>query len=121
MSIRFMPQHEVRVTVRQMISHVEELDELTRTRTRSAFDEERLWSLAVVRLLEMLGEAASRVPEECQAGHPEIPWRSISGLRNRLIHGYDQVDYDIVWKVLSEDIPKLKPQLDAMLAELTRD
>lgn len=56
-------------------------------------------ALAVVRLLEIIGEAASRVPVEERARRPNVPWAAIVGLRNRLIHGYDDVDHDIVWAI----------------------
>jgi uncharacterized protein with HEPN domain len=69
--------------------------------------------LALVRLLEILGEAAGRVPVGQRSQFPAIPWAQLIGLRNRLIHAYDQVDPDILWQILVEDVPVL-------LAELTR-
>jgi uncharacterized protein with HEPN domain len=67
-------------------------------------------------LLEIVGEAASRIALEEQARHPEIPWSEIVGLRNRLIHGYDVVDLDILWKILTTDLPPLISALEAILA-----
>jgi len=66
----------------------------------------------VVRLLEILGEAATRVPSEMQQFHPSIPWSYIIGMRNRLIHGYDRVDLDIVWTVVVADLPPLATRLE---------
>jgi uncharacterized protein with HEPN domain len=63
--------------------------------------------LALVRLLEIVGEAASRVPNDECAKYPEIPWPEIVGLRNRLIHGYDAVDLDILWQIIVHDLPPL--------------
>jgi uncharacterized protein with HEPN domain len=62
---------------------------------------------AVVRSIEIIGEAARRVSAEFQEQHPEIPWPAIIGMRNRLIHEYDTVDLGIVWEVAQEDIPEL--------------
>ena len=57
-------------------------------------------NLALVRLLEVVGEAASRVPVDERSQYPQIPWSQIVALRNRLIHGYDSVDFDILWQIL---------------------
>jgi uncharacterized protein with HEPN domain len=71
----------------------------------------RLLALALVRLLEIIGEAAGRVPAEEQARRPGVPWPSIVGLRNRLIHGYDDIDHDIRWQIATADLPALLVQL----------
>ena len=68
----------------------------------------------------MIGEAANTVSKETQAGHPEIPWRKMSGLRNRLIHGYFNVNLDIVWDTLRQDLPPLVEQLSRLLDDLER-
>jgi len=76
-------------------------------RKRADLDSDRQFSLALVRLLEIIGEAANRVPNDERARIPEVPWAQIVGLRNRLIHGYDEVDFDILWQIASHDLPKL--------------
>jgi len=70
-------------------------------RGRADLNSNRMLNLALVRLLEILGEAAGRVPSEDQAKYPQIPWPQLIGLRNRLIHGYDQVDFDILWQIVT--------------------
>jgi len=67
---------------------------------------------AVVRNLEIIGEAASQVPEEIRIQYPDIPWRGMSTLRNMLIHQYHRVDYDRVWAVIEKDLPSLKNQIE---------
>ena len=62
---------------------------------------------SVIRRLESIGEAAGRVSPEFRAGHPQIPWGSMTGMRNRMIHGYDDIDMDIVWNTLQESVPSL--------------
>ena len=106
-----MSRHDPAVSLRQMRDHAYEVAELVDGRTRGDLDGDRLLALAVVRLLEIIGEAAARVPVEERARRPGIPWSSIVGLRNRLVHGYDDVDYDIVWEILTTDIPALVVQL----------
>ncbi|MEP7118342.1 MAG: HepT-like ribonuclease domain-containing protein [Acidobacteriota bacterium] len=94
-----------------MREHARELLTLMRGRSRTDLDADRVLALAVVRLLEIIGEAAARVPVEERERRPEIPWSSIVGLRNRLIHGYDDVDHDIVWATVSTDLPVLVSKL----------
>lgn len=66
---------------------------------------------AVVRNLEVIGEAAKNIPKEIQIKHPEIPWKPIMGTRDKVIHEYFGIDLEILWKTLQEDIPQLKAQI----------
>ncbi|MGB7297586.1 MAG: DUF86 domain-containing protein [Candidatus Aminicenantales bacterium] len=75
-------------------------------------------AFAVVRALEILGEAAKRVPQQVRDRYPEIPWRSMAGIRDKLIHDYENVNLEIVWKTVTEDLPALLPKLDQILAEI---
>jgi uncharacterized protein with HEPN domain len=99
------------ISLRQMRDHAQEAVDLIRGRGRSDLDSDRLLALALVRLLEIIGEAAGRVPADEQALRPGVPWPSIVGLRNRLIHGYDNIDYDIVWAIVTNDLPTLALEL----------
>ncbi len=72
---------------------------------------------AVVRHLEIIGEAATQVPAEYRNDHPEIPWRRISDFRNVLIHEYFAVDPLLVWEILGKDIPVLKDKIEKLLEE----
>ena len=101
-----------------MLGYATEALDMVRGRDRSDLEQDRQFSLAVVRLLEIVGEAASRVTPESRAAYDSIPWADIVGLRNRLIHGYDSVDPDILWDVLTEDLPALVQQLRKALADL---
>ena len=106
-----MSRHDPLVSLRHMRDHAHELLTLMHGRSRGDLDTDRVLALAVVRLLEIIGEAATRVPVEERTRRAEIPWSSIVGLRNRLIHGYDDVDYDIVWAIVSTDLPMLVSRL----------
>ncbi len=84
---------------------------MVRGKTREDLDTDRKLTLALIRLLEIIGEAASRIPKEDQEKYISIPWPEIISLRNRLINGYDRVDLDILWEIVSVDLPLLVPNL----------
>ena len=105
-----------RIRLDHMLEHAREAIKLTRGKSRTDLDSDRVLSLALVRLLEIVGEAAGRVSKEVYACHPEIPWPEIIGLRNRLVHGYDAVDYDILWQILNDDLPALVTMLETALS-----
>jgi len=84
---------------------------------RKAFFEDSMVQDAVIRNLEVIGEAVRSLPPELKRRHPEIPWRSITALRNVLIHEYFGVDLEIVWRVVQRRIPTLKRHVEAMLAD----
>jgi len=102
--------------MRHMLEFACKVRDLSRQRMREDLESDELYSLAMARLLEILGEAASRVSKARQSRHTEIPWAQIVGLRNRLIHGYDTIDPDIVWKILTQDLPVLIESLERILA-----
>jgi uncharacterized protein with HEPN domain len=74
-------------------------------------------NFAVVRALEIIGEAVKRLPEGLYQRYPDIPWRGMAGMRDRIIHGYDNVDLQIVWDVVKRDIPQIKPKIEQILED----
>ena len=112
-----MPETEDIVRLRHMLDSARRAAQFTETCRRADLDKDDKLALALVRLLEILGEAAKNVSDKCRQGNPAIPWRQIAGTRDRLIHGYFDVDLDIVWKIISVDLPALIPQLEKALGE----
>ncbi len=113
-----MPSRDVAVSLRHMQDHARRAVALLQGRTRTDLDDEGLLlDLALVRLLEVIGEAANRIPDDEQARYPEIPWAAMVGLRNRLIHGYDSVDLDIVWQIVTVDLPPLIEVLEKIISQ----
>ena len=95
-----MPQDKDRIRLQHMLDHATEAMQMARDRAREDLDTDRRLNLSLVRLLEVVGEAATRVSEATRRAHPQIAWAEIAGLRNRLVHGYDDVDFDILWDII---------------------
>jgi len=112
-----MSRHDDMVSLRQMLDHIEEAAALAHGRIREDVESDRLLFLALLKLVEIVGEAATRISDQMQAARPEIPWREMIGTRNRLIHGYDAVDYGILWEIVSTDFPPLAEQIKALLSD----
>ena len=79
-------------------------------------DEQKIY--AVVRALEVIGEAARHVPKHIRAQYPAVPWRKVTGTRDKVIHDYFGVDLQVVWKTLHRDLPALQAALTSVLADL---
>ncbi len=88
------------------------------TGDRSAFEQDEMLQVWFLRHLQIVGEAARALPEEVRALAPEIPWGKIIGMRNILVHGYFEIDTQIVWDAVQRDIPVLKEQMKQLLNKL---
>lgn len=108
-----MTRRDPRVRIRHMLSHAREAAEMASGRSREDLDRDRQLNLSLVRLLEIVGEAANRVPEEQRERYPAVPWQDVIDFRNRLIHGYDDVDFDILWEIIRSDLPDLIEALES--------
>lgn len=84
--------------------------------SRESLDSDRMLTLALVKEIEIIGEAAGKISSECRAKHSQIPWAQIIGMRNRLTHAYFAVDLDIVWEVITGDLPSLVAELEKIIA-----
>jgi uncharacterized protein with HEPN domain len=100
------------------------LDAMTRIKkfskglNQEEFIKNEMVQSAVVRQLEIIGEAVKRISDKTKRDHPEIPWRRIAGMRDRLIHRYFDVDFDEVWKVVEDDLPRLESATKNMIKQL---
>jgi uncharacterized protein with HEPN domain len=83
-------------------------------KTRADLDNDDVLAAALERFVEVVGEAAGRLTNETRSASPQIPWKEIVALRNRLIHGYFAVDRDILWTIVEDDIPKLIEALEEL-------
>ncbi|NJL27474.1 MAG: DUF86 domain-containing protein [Thermoanaerobaculia bacterium] len=94
-----------------ILDAVQKIEAFTVGLTREVFHEDTKTVFAVIHALEIIGEAAKKIPDTIRRSHPTVPWRDMAGMRDNLIHGYFGVDLDTVWTTVVEDLPKLKPQI----------
>lgn len=85
-------------------------------RMRDELNTNRMLTLALVKDIEIVGEAASRISAECRARYPQLSWVQIIGMRNRLTHAYFEVNLDIVWQVVTNDLPTLVMELEQIIS-----
>lgn len=116
-----MTRHDDSVALKHMRDHAVEAVGAARGRSRSDLDSDRLFALALIKLVEIVGEAANRVSLETCSLQPHIPWNAIVATRNRLVHGYDQVDFDVLWRIVAVELPPLIQELEAILAGHSED
>ncbi|MEI6725379.1 MAG: HepT-like ribonuclease domain-containing protein [Actinomycetes bacterium] len=103
--------------LRHMLDASLEAIELAAERDGSQLENDRTASLAIVRLVEIVGEAAAKVSADTRSGLPEVPWREMLDMRNRVIHAYMDVDLDIVAATIRDDLPPLADTLRRVLQE----
>ncbi len=104
-----------RLTLEQMLETARRIRRIASGCTRQEFEADEVRQLALLHLIQVLGEAASRVSAAFREFHPELPWGSMAGMRNRIVHGYDHVDPDIVWRVATEDVEPVIAALERLV------
>lgn len=106
-----------RVRILHMIEAAEAVAEFVAGRRRNDLDEDRMLLFAVVHAIEILGEAANKVSPQIRAAAPQVPWGAIVSMRNRLIHGYFDINTAVVWKTATVEIPALVPLLHTLAGD----
>lgn len=102
------------VRIRHMIDAAESAMRFVQGRRRADLDSDEMLCFALIRAVEIIGEAASKVSAEGRAAAPNVPWVEVTGMRNRLVHAYFDVDLDILWRTAQQAIPALLVQLKAI-------
>jgi uncharacterized protein with HEPN domain len=110
-----MSRHDPAISMQQMRDHAREGVAMTADRGRGDLAGDRQLRFALERLLEIIGETARRVPADSQTLHPRVAWSQAIGYRNRLAHGYDALNLDILWETVTKDLPALVEALDDAL------
>lgn len=97
--------------VQDIFNSINDIELFTRDMDFSVFVQDRKTVSAAIRNLEVIGEAARNIPDEIKEKYPDIPWKNIVGMRDKLTHEYFGVDIDVVWKTVQNDLPALKEQI----------
>jgi uncharacterized protein with HEPN domain len=100
--------------VLHMLDYANDAIEFTTGRQRVDLDSDKLLPLALARIIEMFGEAAAGISGAWKERYPDFPWREAMSTRNRIVHRYFDVDLDILWRIATQEMPAVLPQLEAM-------
>jgi uncharacterized protein with HEPN domain len=106
--------------LQDILDAIEKVEQFVQGMDFAQFSSDTKTRFAVIRALEIIGEASKKIPETFKRQNPDLPWREMAGIRNKLIHEYFGLNLQVVWKTVNEDIPKLKPVVSAMLGTIER-
>ncbi|HHH76176.1 MAG TPA: DUF86 domain-containing protein [Phycisphaerae bacterium] len=102
-----MSKRDDRISLQDMLDHSREAINLVGNLSFEEFSHNRVLQLAITRLVEIVGEATNRVSQNTKQAYSTIPWPQIIGMRNRLVHGYDVIDFELLWGTVKNDLPPL--------------
>ncbi|HUT71488.1 MAG TPA: DUF86 domain-containing protein [Desulfatiglandales bacterium] len=108
------------IFVKDIIAAIKAIEQFVEGLSLSEFKDDDRTSSAVIRKFEIIGEAAKHIPESVKGTYPDVPWKRMAGMRDRLIHGYFGIDYQLVWDAIQLELPELKPRLKKILTELQK-
>ncbi|NYT13987.1 MAG: DUF86 domain-containing protein [Candidatus Methanofastidiosa archaeon] len=106
------------VRIKHMLDIAKEIIDFSKNKSREDLDLDRKLTLSLIHLLEIFGEAANGISSEFQSKYSNIPWKFIIGMRNRLIHGYYDIDLDVIWSTVTEDIPPLEEKIKIIVEKI---
>ncbi len=112
-----MSAHDPGLTLRQMVEFADEIAALVADRAREDLETNREFRRALERCIELVDEAATRMPLEWRESHNQVPWRQIIAMRNVMIHGYDVVLPEVLWDVATSDVPRLRGEINLLLKD----
>ena len=110
-----------RVYIQHILDEIECLASLRPSLTYDDFLNNKITEHAVTRALEIIGESAKNVPDTIKKEHPKIPWKFMAGLRDKVIHGYFAINYDIVWDVIQHKLPEIEPEIRSLYDAMEPD
>ena len=108
---------EDRIRLQHIVLEIQEASSFAEGISFEEFVEDRKTVKAIIRSIEVIGEAAAKVSENIRTQHPDIPWKQIIGMRNHLIHAYFDIDFKTVWKTVKDNLPPLLKRLQSILED----
>ena len=116
-----MKKRDYKLFIKDIISAMDSIEEFVSDMTLDELEADKKTSSAVIRQFEIIGEAVKHIPNKIKEEHKGIQWKSMAGMRDRLIHAYFGIDYKLVWAAIKNEIPKLKPKLKKLLSSLEQE
>ena len=105
-------KRDVNLFIGDILDNINDIESFSKGLTKDKFQTDKLRQNAIIRSLEVIGEAAKNIPDSFREKHPEIPWKDISGFRDVLSHVYFRVSMERVWNIIEKDLPKLKKEIE---------
>ena len=116
-----MKKRDYKLFIKDIADAMEHIEEFVGDMALEELEADEKTSSAVIRKFEVIGEAVKHIPNKVKEEHKDIQWKSMAGMRGRLIHAYFGIDYKLVWAAIKTEIPKLKPKLKKLLSSLEQE
>lgn len=113
-----MKERDYRSYIEDIVEHMNYAEEFIKDLTFEEFVSDKKTVLSVTKCIEIVGEATKHVPDSIREKYPEIPWKEMAGIRDRLVHGYFKVNLEIVWTTVIQEFPELRPMMEKVLNDI---
>jgi len=110
-----------KIFIEHILESIEEIEKYSLHATQETFSKMTMMQDAIIRRIEIIGEATKKLPKPFKGKYPKMPWKEMAGMRDRLIHFYFGIDYKLVWETIKKKIPEVKPLIEKILKELERE
>ncbi len=114
-------KRDYRLYLRDILAAMRSIDQFVAGLDYDGFADDEKSSSAVVWKLQIIGEASKNIPQHLRRRHPDIPWKEMAGMRDRIAHSYFGIDLEIVWKVVKKRLPEIQTRVETMLSELDQE
>jgi uncharacterized protein with HEPN domain len=112
-------RRNITLYIKDLLENIKHAETFTENVTYEEFIKDKKTSYAVVRCIEIIGEAAKNIPDDVRESYPDIPWKKMAGMRDKISHFYFGIDMKKVWLAVKRDIPKIKPQIKKILKDIS--